>query len=232
MRSAFTLIIDFDHTLFDTSAFLDAARKLAKQHGILKSDFYRTFTEITDGNSDAPYTLTGHLEALARWRQIEGSLLSDQLGELVAHSRHFLYPDSFSFLKKVRKWDVSTHLVTFADTDLRKCQIEATGIAKLVDHIHIIATSRDDKVAAIKALTASTRRAVVVDDHPKILKALEDTPILAVRVRRRVLSRYRGLEPRLTGVPIFRTLSDVYIFLQPLLCTLGRRVPSTAGLRS
>lgn len=224
MGKEFNLILDFDHTLFDTVVFLEAAQEIAKCHGVSKKQFYKTFSDITDGRNDSPYSFNDHVESFSVLIKTTNKALLTDLISLHEKSSLFLYPDSKPFLKRIRKWNISMHLVTFSNLEMRRCQLTATGIDKMFDYIHIIDTSRKDKIMIIRDIIGSSFASSIIDDHPAILKPLEDLPVLAIRLRRRVYRRYLKTEPSLPGVPVFAGLNNAYLFLEPILRTFGKRV--------
>jgi FMN phosphatase YigB (HAD superfamily) len=216
-----TVIIDFDHTLFDTDAFLRAAALAAKQHGVSQALFYRTFAAITAEPRDAPYSFPQHIAAIAALTPVARSSLYKDFRQIVDRSSSFLYSDATAFLRNLLRWNVRVTLLTYADQKLRRAQLSSTSLSRWFDSVDIVSNSRAEKYKRLQEIAQISMTSILVDDHPKVLKAAEGFVTLRLRLRRRVLTRYRGIEPALPGVPVFRTLSDAYSFLLPILRTFG-----------
>lgn len=210
------VLVDFDHTLFDSYLFLAAAARIATRFGCPRARFYRTFADITDGNNDAPYSFNAHARILCESTRLSKPGLSQALHGLLAQSRRFLYADSLVFLRRLRRAPASLELVSFADVAMRRSQIKYAGLGRYFDTVHIC-SSRDAKVERLRSLAATARFSVLVDDHPHVIRAVLRSITIATRIQRKRYRRYAHTEPQLPGVPTFRDLFETHAFLDPLL---------------
>lgn len=215
--------IDFDHTLFDTRAFLRAAASIATKYGVRRHTFHRTFEEITEGDSDRPYCFDRHVSAMRLTAASDKRRLLCDLEVLLDKARTFLFPDSIPFLRAIRKWNVGVGIVTFADHTMRSWQVNRCGFDNLVDNTHIFPGSRADKIHFVKSLCDKCSPLVLIDDHPQILFPLKRSPVLLIRVRRTIVRRYAGREPDMSGILTFRTLEQTYQYLEPILRSFWTR---------
>lgn len=223
MKQQATIIVDFDHTLFDAEAFLTAVQTVAQTHGIPKAAFQRTFALVTNGRGDAPYDFAEHVATLHSTYSFNERILLRDMSACVKKSRSYLYSDTLRFLNNVRRWNTYLHLVTYSKLYIREQQIQYSGIRRLLDDVHIISTQRADKIAAINHICRNSYWSTTIDDHPAILKDLEGVSHLPIRLRRKIYRRFINVEPPLYGIPVFRNLQEVYAFLEPILKTFGRR---------
>jgi phosphoglycolate phosphatase-like HAD superfamily hydrolase len=215
-------LIDFDHTLFDSSKFLAALAQCAAAQGIKRADFLETFEEVTEQHNDAPYRIADHARLISsRYRFNKNEFVNSCRG-IVTASHQFLYGDTIPFLKRVRSWDVSTHLCTFASSGLREDQLRHSGIRDYFDTVTVLPT-RAKKIQMLRSTLKQRPQSIVLDDHPQILASLTNAAGLRVRIRRKIVQKYVGREPPLIGVPIFSSLPQVYDFVAPLLRSFGPR---------
>jgi phosphoglycolate phosphatase-like HAD superfamily hydrolase len=212
------IVLDFDHTLFDARRFLQAIQIAAIGVGVSKRQFERTFTLVTDAKADATYNIQDHADALC----LEGprkNTFVRSADRAIRASAEFLYPDTVPFLKKLRRWNIDSALVTYSEAGLRQRQLKAAGIIDYFNEVQIVSSTRADKVERIRALCGSVSWSAVFDDHPAVLVGIQKFADLPIRIRRRVVRRYVGKEPPLPGVPVFRDLPSAYQFILPILRT-------------
>ncbi len=219
-KNAAIAVIDFDHTLFNTSDFLNALCQAAKLAKVTKARFYRTFSAVTDGMHDSPYSFDSHLSALELPEKDAKRLRSD-FTRIVRRSAEFVYADVRPFLRKLRTHPVDVALLTFADQRLREQQLKATGLLSLLDSVHIVPHHRSGKRETLAQLVTGYPYSILVDDHPQVLRMLDGLTRLSIRLRRRVLRRYHACEPLLLGTPVFPDLTQAYTFLFPILRSLS-----------
>jgi hypothetical protein len=208
MNSVPTLYVDFDHTLFDTDRFLQAAARIAQKYGVQPKRFYQTFEMITDKSADRPYSFRSHTSVLfPAFHPMRRSLLRN-LGFLLERSAVFLYRDSIRFLHTLRTRGWVTAITTFAEPGMRRRQIRACRLECLVNEVLIFSRARSEKIAFLKNVCARGTTLAVVDDHPAILSPLTSFHTLLIRIQRTRATEYLGREPDLAGVEVFADLDD------------------------
>lgn len=146
------IVLDFDHTLFNTTAFLDA----------LKDRFNSTF-DISIQDFEAAYK-----KARSEWKPVPTYMPHDDIQAVrqemlaVAGScgEAALYPEVKSFLERHgRQFDI--FILTRGHEDLQTAKIEGTGV-----HLPY-AVVQGGKVAAFAQLVANYTTIHFIDDAPE-----------------------------------------------------------------
>jgi hypothetical protein len=216
MKDRPLILVDFDHTLFDTESFLAKAASLLSSYGVTAEEFNSTFLSIINEKKEAVYTFERHIERLALGDNSERAL-RDLMG-LLPETPRFLYADSVPFLQNLRKWRVRTELVTYAEFSIRSRQLEESGLADWLDAVHIISASEEEKVDKIKELSCTAPWTTIIDNNCDILKALRPTGIHCIYLQRHsgptLLTRPEAMAE---GVFNFTDLGSVYEHLEPFI---------------
>jgi len=205
--SACTLFVDFDHTLYDSDAFLRGLHR-AMAPSVSWRRFHSAFERLTESSGDVPYDPAAHLEHLLR-DQLSPEPIGARLAEFVERrSGAFLYDDAKSFLDQMRSHGCRVELLTYSKRDVRLSQLRSADIMASFDAIHIFENSRGEKVDYAIGRSTGDGQHILLDDHPRILQKIEGTHLSGIRIRRKVVKKYIGREPVLPNVSVVENLTE------------------------
>ncbi len=206
------IIIDFDHTLFNTEAFKhDLAGALAP-FGVTAAQYAETYpSALQVRHGEFGYRPEAHVEILAR-----AGVVSDRAGatkvleEVVTNSQRYLYPDTKDFLSRLVGLNVKLILASRGDREFQMKKITSSGVDRFFHAVH---TTPALKVALFPhILPANARRAFLIDDSVEEIRAvLERYPEVIP-----ILKRRPDLPPeyfRDVGMMNFGTLTEMKDYL-------------------
>jgi len=221
-EAGMTLLLDFDHTLFDTDRFFwEDLRGAVMQLGVDGRLWEETYEAVWPGG----YSIDRHVEALAAhiaWPYPQQIL--DVFDERFADLGCYLFPDVLPFLETARSAGRRVILLSFGDPGWQAFKVKASGLANIVDELH--ATAAEGAKAALAVALAADGPALAVDNNPRELDAMRDrcptlttyrmdrVPLELVRgdgeaaYRFREARRYVGLQARHSHRSC-RTLAEV-----------------------
>ncbi len=166
------VLLDFDHTLFDTDRFfwVDVRAAVARL-GVDARLWEDTYEAVWPGG----YSIERHVEALAArasWPHPQQIL--DAFDEQFADLGRYLFPDAPPFLEAARTAGRRVILLSFGDPGWQAYKVKASGLAGLVDAVHATAAegAKADLVAALAGAAAAP--AIAIDNNPRELDALRD----------------------------------------------------------
>lgn len=209
MASAPLLLIDFDHTLYNSRRYLRALFKLMTPDGATSASFWKAFEEHTSEGGESPFR--PHAFFKSYYPDSYDRPMLDRF--LTNRSGDYLYRDTTRFLTRSRKLGVRMELVTFADRSSRMAQLESSGISDLFDDINIFSAGVNDKIEYVRS-HAARKPCILLDDHPQILASAEKSGAHCIRLQRRIYTKYINREPALRLTPVARTLSQAYLHVE------------------
>lgn len=143
------IIIDFDHTLFNATAFKAALATSVKRYGVDENIFSQTYAKLRASDKNSKYSPQRHLAALVKIIKLDKTLAKKSIDEVVSNSQKYLYSDALTFLKKISSLRVPFILLSCGDRDFQQKKISACGIKKYFTKIKIVQKSKN---SAIKKL--------------------------------------------------------------------------------
>lgn len=196
------IILDFDHTLFDTPRLKQAIEDMFLKHGISHDLFLETLEE---SKGEGPANKAGKRDwkpeqqfKILKSRGLSNvDAIREQFVKVLQESHTFLYEDTLPFLKKVSK-DNSLALLTYGEDSFQNMKLEGSSCAvKYFGKIVITQNIFKDKEARELAQGA---KCIFVDDNPTALSAAKKMAehIVTVRIKRGE-GRYEN-EPTFGGV--------------------------------
>lgn len=164
------ILLDFDHTLFDTDRFFwmdlrGAVARLGVDGGLWEA----TYEAVWPGG----YSIERHVEALAThasWPP-PGQIL-DAFDAEFADLRGYLFPDVLPFLAAARKGGRRVILLSFGDPGWQAFKVKAAGLADCVHEVHT--TAAEGAKARLAATLVGAGPAAAVDNNPRELDAMRD----------------------------------------------------------
>ncbi len=159
------LILDFDHTLYDTDALL----LFEMRHRIL--DLFKINQEVWESTYEAAvmrgYTLKVHGEEIAKvlGKDALPEEAIEKLEEAMDFSK-YLYPDTVEFINKAKEAGYKTMILSFGAESWQKKKIHATGLDSIVD---VIKYTREQggKVGVIGKYTEGCRKVMFIDNSAR-----------------------------------------------------------------
>lgn len=199
------IILDFDHTLFDTPRLKRAIESVFLKHGVSHELFLETMEESRGGKRDwKPDRQFAILESRGV-PNIDG--IRDDFAKALQGSHIFLYEDTLPFLEKISK-DNSLALLTYGEDSFQSMKLEGCSSAiKYFGKVVITENIYKDKEANDLSQGA---KSLFVDDNPIALSATKKYAphIVTVRIKRGE-GRYEN-EPTSYGVGYeVKTLREV-----------------------
>ncbi|MGH8104123.1 MAG: HAD family hydrolase [bacterium] len=162
------IVLDFDHTVFDTDRFFWVAlRDLLPRFGVDERLWEKTYEQVWPRG----YTLSRHINVIRKETALpspQWARLQQEARRLMARARQFLYPDVMQFLKRCKAKKVPCHLITFGARPWQREKIALCGIRPFVSQVHY-APSREAKVKAAVAVARKHQPTVAIDNDPAFL---------------------------------------------------------------
>lgn len=168
MTGAAAVLLDFDHTVFDTDRFFWVALRaeLAKA-GIDGRLWEETYERVWPGG----YTLMKHLKAVAAAAGVRASrdaALKGAALNLLTRAPEWVYPDVAPFLKKCEKAGMDRYLLTFGAPSWQRQKISASRLQPLFNEV-LFAGTEAEKRAWAQRIAAEAGTLLFVDNDPRFL---------------------------------------------------------------
>jgi len=168
------ILLDFDHTLFDTDRFFWVDLKGAVARFGIPSDAWERAYEAVWRSG---YSLEKHLDELAR----RGALADRETRTRIQTTfdasfsdlRPYLFADVPAFLRAARQHGFDLILLSFGDPAWQSYKVQAAGIASLFGKI-IYTADEHGKAALVDELGSRYRVLHAVDNNPADLDAMKE----------------------------------------------------------
>lgn len=122
------ILIDFDCTLFNTPAFKIALVKSLKPFGVSVKKFKYSEQEL---NKCDCYSPEKHLHLLVTEKNFPQA--KKEFEKILSSAKNFLYPESFNFLKRLNKKNIT--ILSFGEKKWQEQKIKNSGVNLLVENI-------------------------------------------------------------------------------------------------
>ena len=157
------LILDFDHTCYDTDAFLlfEIRRPMLKTFDIP----VKKWEESYEAAADIGYSLEQHLQELNKVLISPPCSLEEiqTFGKNIQFSQ-YLYSDTLSFLEKAKKDGYKIILLSFGFPEWQDKKVKGVGLEKLVNKV-IYVNEHGGKVGILKKYFHSNPKVIFVDNN-------------------------------------------------------------------
>lgn len=140
-------IIDMDNTLIDTDRFrADRLLALAPM-GVTKEIYWQTYGEVRKDEAGMfRYNDVRHAAALAK-HGFDGDKILATLEKVTARLGEYVFPDTFDFLKNLRKYREQMILLSLGASSFQEQKVKLTGVGEHFDRVLIV---DDTKVHVLK----------------------------------------------------------------------------------
>jgi hypothetical protein len=167
------LLLDFDHTLFDTDRFFWVDLKSAfARFGVPNDAWEKSYEAIWP----LGYSLAKHLDELERLGVIAGQDIGrTMLATLEAdfsNLRPYLFPDVPAFLEAARQRGFDLILLSFGDPAWQSYKVRASGLAPLFRKI-VYTVKRSGKGELLDDLGSSYAELCAIDNNPADLDSMK-----------------------------------------------------------
>jgi len=167
------ILLDFDHTLFDTDRFFWVDLKSAfARFGVLEDAWEKSYEAIWP----VGYSLAKHLDELERLGVIAGQdirrTMLDTLEADFSDLRPYLFPDVPAFLEAARRREFDLILLSFGDPDWQSYKVQTSGIAPLFRKI-IYTAKQGGKGELLDDLSSSYAELRAIDNNPADLDSMK-----------------------------------------------------------
>ncbi|MFA6272102.1 MAG: HAD family hydrolase [Patescibacteria group bacterium] len=121
------IVLDFDHTLFDTEKFKQALQDRLAMFGVTGDQFNSNYRIVKERSGY--YNYREHLRLLAQTEELDENDLLLNFNEIVNSANEFLFPDTVDFLNALKSIPKSElYLLTFGQDEFQQAKVEASGI--------------------------------------------------------------------------------------------------------
>jgi len=167
------LLLDFDHTLFDTDRFFWVDLKSAfARFGVPDEAWEKTYEAIWP----VGYSLAKHLDELERLGVIAGQdirrTMLDTLDADFSDLRPYLFPDVPAFLEAARQRGFDLILLSFGDPAWQSYKVRASGLAPLFQKI-VYTVKQSGKGELLDDLSSSYAELCAIDNNPADLDSMK-----------------------------------------------------------
>jgi hypothetical protein len=167
------ILLDFDHTLFDTDRFFWVDLKSAfARFGVPDDAWEKSYEAIWPSG----YSLVKHLDELERLGVIAGhDVRRTMLATLEAafsDLRLYLFPDVPAFLKAARQRGFDLILLSFGDPAWQSYKVRASGLAPLFQKI-VYTVKQSGKGELLDDLSSSYAELCAIDNNPADLDSMK-----------------------------------------------------------
>jgi len=167
------LLLDFDHTLFDTDRFFWVDLKSAfARFGVPNDAWEKSYEAIWP----LRYSLAKHLDELERLGVIAGQdirrTMLDTLDADFSDLRPYLFPDVPAFLGAARQRGFDLILLSFGDPAWQSYKVRASGLAPLFQKI-VYTVKQGGKGELLDDLSSSYAELCAIDNNPADLDSMK-----------------------------------------------------------
>lgn len=167
------ILLDFDHTLFDTDRFFWVDLKSSFTRFGVPDDAWESSYEAIWPSG---YSLAKHLDGLARLGAIRGPDIRKTMlaafDAAFSDLRRYLFPDVPGFLKTARERGFDLILLSFGDPAWQSYKVQACGIALLFGKI-VYTAKAHGKAEMVEEIGSRYRSLYAIDNNPADLDAMK-----------------------------------------------------------
>ncbi len=205
-------IIDFDNTLFDTTAFRIELIKIFAEFGVTKEDFIYSADLAIHGATGThyDYTVEGQIQILQKkGYQIPTAIVLKKVKELLKTS--FVYPDTISFLESLKEKTQKLILLTAGNTDFQMSKIYSVGIEDYFDEIVCVHNKKEEYVESVYT---PHEKIFFINDKLKENLDVRNKREDIVVVTKRNPEKNTKEELKESGIPHFETLIEILNYIE------------------
>ena len=205
------IIVDFDHTLFQTKNFVDAIIKVFSNYGVSEEDFRQAYKKSIKDWEDVcgfGYTFEKNIDELKKMgHDLDVEKLLQELKELI--KKEYLFFDAIDFLEHFKKEKMV--LMTAGDKDFQRLKVETVEIEKYFVQTFYL---ENGKAKYLKDNIKSSERIFFVNDNLVENKAVHELNPEIVIITKINLNKYAVGDAKEAGFPYFETLTEIKEYIE------------------
>jgi hypothetical protein len=173
------ILLDFDHTLFDTDRFFWVDLKAAfVRFGVSDDAWEKSYETIWPSG----YSLAKHVEELSRLGALASAAVASAMQATLectfSDLRSYLFPDVVEFLNAARRRAFDLILLSFGDPAWQSFKVQASGLTPSFTQI-IYTPHEHGKAGMLDTLAPAYAELYAIDNNPADLDAMKtSTPRL------------------------------------------------------
>ncbi len=205
------LLIDFDHTIFNSSQIKYEWANTLEQCGVPKDIFWRTYPLARYGEEGRPvYNPKVHVELLKDYLIVTKEEALQRIEEVNRRSREFLFADAVPFLNRMLSLNVPMTLILHGEKEYQKDKVEGSAIADFFKRVHYSDKSRQQIINELE-IDPNQKTFWISHNLSDMVKVKEKYPFINPVIKRRAdipLVHYRE-----TGFLNFENFNDMQDYL-------------------
>ncbi|MFN3477135.1 MAG: HAD family hydrolase [Candidatus Methylomirabilales bacterium] len=166
------VLLDFDHTLFDTDRFFWVdLRKAIACFGIEEKAWEEAYEAVWPGG----YSLERHLAALMKikaGRRPSKEAILSALRNAFSDLRGYLYPDVVPFLEEAKRRGFDLYLLSFGDPSWQVYKVKASGVAPYFQEV-FYPKREQTKAEAVGGIVDRYETIHAIDNDPRELDLMK-----------------------------------------------------------
>lgn len=179
------LLVDFDHTIFNTSQIKYEWANIMEQCGVPKEIFWRTYPLARYGEGGRPvYNPRVHAGLLKEYFKCPPEQALEKIAEVNKRSRDFLFPDAVPFLNRMVSLNVPMTLILHGEKEYQKEKVEGSLIADFFKKIHFSDKNRLQIIDELQ-LTRADKTYWVSHNLSDMVKVKQAYPFISPIIKRR-----------------------------------------------
>lgn len=197
--------LDFDYTLFDTSALREGLYEILEQNGLDKT--YLAMTPEMEKSGQKLLNIKELFKSLSETKNIPLENFLEPLEKLYARCEEFVYDDTVEFLKYLKSQNHKIHVLTWGEKEYQKEKLIAS---KLYDYF-------DEKIYAeiLKyELDIDFANGIFIDDSIRDLEGLYNKNAKQVYRIRRANGKNAKKELNIKEIPEFNSLKELQEYIE------------------
>ncbi|MEK7113856.1 MAG: HAD family hydrolase [Patescibacteria group bacterium] len=157
------LILDFDHTCYDTDAFLlfEIRQPIFNKFKVSNVDWETSYEETVKTG----YSIEKHLDEISKVLGV--SIKDEDRKEIIDNidCEKYLYPDTISFVKKAKEMGYMIVLLSYGYESWQNKKVMGSGLNKFMDDIkYVIEDEHCSKAKVVGSYSESHGKVIFVDN--------------------------------------------------------------------
>lgn len=190
------LLIDFDHTLFNTAQIKYEWASIMEKCGVPNQIFWRTYPQARYDDLGRPcYNPKNHVRLLKDYLRCPPEEIFHQIEETEKRGHEFLFPGALNFLNRMVSLNVPMTLILHGDNEYEREKIKDTGIIDFFNKVHYTDRNRQQIVEDLK-ITPQEKTYWISHSLGDMVRVKEQFPHINPIIKRRSevpLSHYRQI---------------------------------------
>jgi FMN phosphatase YigB (HAD superfamily) len=209
------VILDWDHTLFDTNYFKDDLAGALAIVGLKKRIFFLTYRgAVQQKNGHHDYDYLKHLKIIGQRHHLSSEKifrLKQKFLKIMKNGSCYLFPETVKFLKILKKSGARLILCTLGNKELQRKKIYSSGVKKYFSLISITSGSKHKIVRNF--MKPKEKTYFLSDDINELKKVAERFSFVKLILKKRPDKKEAEKEARRLRLASFTDLLRISRFL-------------------